>query len=268
MAEIQYLPKSNLTNGQLTTIGKTVLLKLSEFNISELDYKKQKEDMTNSLEDFINSQTKISEEVYAKEKSILKNSLNSLRTGWFSLIRGDCTSENPERRRAALAAMSLVKAYSNISRYIFDDLIKSTINLIDLAGQSPYKEYMETLTYTGRVTELQKKVNECLMLKNKRFDTSGMRIRIRKTTVTRKELIDAYDRLVKRLNALALYKGDSDYVELFSWWNAMINEYRHEISVRLGKGKGGVADDPEHSLPNPDSGNSNGGGDDDRPVIE
>lgn len=40
MAEIQYLPKSHLTNGQLTTIARTVLLKLSEYNIAEIDFKK------------------------------------------------------------------------------------------------------------------------------------------------------------------------------------------------------------------------------------
>lgn len=269
MAEIQYLPKSNLTNGQLTIIASTVLLKLSELNLATLDFKIQKEELEASLEDFTNSQTKISEEVYTKEKTVLKNKLNTSRTGLFSLIKGDCSSDNPERKNAALATMPLVNSYKNISRYIFDDIIKATTNLINTANTSPYKEYIATLQYTGRISELQKIVNECIMLKNRRFDAAGLRIRIRKTTVTRQEVIDAYDRLVKRLNALALCKGDKDYVELFSWWNAMINEYRREISVRLGKGKGGSIDDPENSQHNPGSGTpSTGGGDDDRPVIE
>ncbi|WP_129730234.1 DUF6261 family protein [Parabacteroides goldsteinii] len=269
MAEIQYLPKSHLTNGQLTTVAKTVLLKLSEYNIAEVDFKKQKDDLEHSTEDFENSQTKITEEAYTKEKIVIKNSLNYSRTGFFSLLKGDCSSENPERRNAALASMALAREYANISRYIFDDLLTYTIRLINSANESPYKENIATLGYTGRITELQTKVNEGIMLKNKRFDASGMRVRVRKTSVTRQEVIEAYDRLVKRLNAVANYKGDADYVELFSWWNAMINEYRREISNRLGKGKGGSADDPENSQPNPDSGNSgSGSGDDDRPVIE
>ncbi|RHU22288.1 hypothetical protein DXD68_22335 [Parabacteroides sp. TM07-1AC] len=269
MAEIQYLPKSNLTNGQLTTVARTVLLKLSEYNISPIDFKKQKDDLEHSTDDFENSQTKITEEVYTKEKIIIKNSLNYMRTGFFSLLKGDCTSENPERRKAALGSMPLAKAYANISRYIYDDLLTWTTRLINSSNESPYKEYITTLGYTGRITELQTKLNEGIMLKNKRFDASGMRVRVRKTSVTRKEVIEKYDLLVKRLNAVANYKGDADYVELFSWWNAMINEYRREISNRLGKGKGGSADNPENSQPNPDSGNSgSGSGGEDRPVIE
>lgn len=268
MAEIQYLPKTKLTNGQLTTMATTVQAKLNEINLSLLEFKPQKEAFDQSTVDFINSQTKISEGTYTKEKSILKTSMNTLKSGFFHSVQGDLTSENPERKKAAKVVWNALTPYRNISRYIFDDMITFVQRMLNMLDEEPLKTHIKTMGYEGRLVEIQTKLNECIILKKKRFDDSGQRIRLRKTEVTRSELCITYDKLVKRLNSLAELNGDESYLELFAWWNAMINQYRREISIRLGKGAGGSADDYENSQHDPSSGGDTGGGDDDRPVIE
>ena len=95
---------------------------------------------------------------------------------------------------------------------------------------------------------------------------SGQRNTPQKSEETRPAFYAAYDALVEALNALALVNGDSKYLELFTWWNAMIDEFRVSVSLRLGKGKGGKTDGGNSNRPNPDAGGGDGESDGDKPT--
>ena len=64
----------------------------------------------------------------------------------------------------------------------------------------------------------------------------------KKAKVTRASLQKSYEALVTLFNAWAMVLGDADYVDLFAWWNALIDRYRVLISARLGAGVGGKTD--------------------------
>ena len=84
----------------------------------------------------------------------------------------------------------------------------------------------------------------------------------------KKAFISSHDIFVKRLNALANVNGETQYFELFSFWNALIDELRTSISMRLGAGKGGKPAGRNPNQSDPFSGPVSSGGEDDRPVIE
>lgn len=267
MARIQYLPKSKLLIGQLVDIGEMVTLKLSEFNISTVDFKLQKENFDSAFNEFKVSLVQITDKESTKRKSELKRSSNASRTGFFKLLQGDMTSANPERKESAIAMKDFINTYKNMSNMIFADLITYTTSLIDKAGKDPFKSLIEKLGYTDRITELNTINNECIHLNTLRPIVNGVRIRVRKTENTRNDFCVAYDKLVTRLNSLAEIKGDTEYLELFTWWNNMIDNYRRAINVRLGKGQVATGDDPENSMHDPDSGTTDTPGGD-RPEIE
>ena len=64
----------------------------------------------------------------------------------------------------------------------------------------------------------------------------------KKAKVTRASLQKSYEAMVTLFNAWAMVLGDADYVDLFAWWNALIDRYRVLISARLGAGVGGKTD--------------------------
>lgn len=267
MAQIQYLPKSKLLQGQLVDIGEMITLKLSELNVTPTDFKVQKDNFNSTFTTYKASLVQISDKESTKRKSELKKRSNASRTGLFQLLQGDMTSVNPERKNAAIGMKDFLNTYRGMSRMIFADLIAYTSSLVLKAGEEPFKSHIEKLGYKDRITELNTINNECIQLNTLRPIVNGIRIRVRKTEKTKVDFCKAYDKLVNRLNALAEIKGDTEYLELFSWWNIMIDNYRRAINVRLGKGMGGSADDPDNSQHDPNSGIP-GDGDDDRPVID
>ena len=137
-----------------------------------------------------------------------------------------------------------------------------TENFIQAAESDAMKADFATLGLTAWVDELKKANAECAALSDARRTESGWRNTPQKSEETRPAFYAAYDALVAALNALALVNGDSKYLELFTWWNAMIDEFRVSVSLRFGKGKGGKTDGGGSNRPNPDAG---GGSDGDKP---
>ena len=139
-----------------------------------------------------------------------------------------------------------------------------TASLLNDLESEEYKTYIEKMELTTIVMALRALYNECIQLESKLISADGVNKRLRKTVNTRRELNIGYDRLVDQLNALAQVEGDTEYLELFTWWNALIDDYRTKISARSGAGTGGKTQTEGSSQPDPDKGADN----DDRPVIE
>ena len=266
MAKIQNLPKARLTLGQFLTAGITIKQKLDTVNLSVLLIKTQKESYDLALENFNNSMTKITKSEYTTKMSALKNRSNKSRNGFFLLIKGNLTSSVAAQREAANSLIILANRFKNISRMVYDDYIAHTRRMIDLCKSDEYKEHITTLKLDDRVTELETINNESMKLTELRIGESGNRNRLRKTTITRREFTIAYDNLVKRLNALAEVNGDADYIELFAWWNALIDKYRVAISLRYGGTQGGTTDNGSNNHHDPNTGGNTN--EEDRPEIE
>lgn len=268
MASINNVPKTKFTNSEWLNFCLFIINYLNASNFSILKFESAFNLFKDKQKEFDGSLNKISKEQYWDRAKILKSQINNSRIGFYNLVNGETTSLIPETAAAADIILVLLKKYVKMGRMKYNDVIKSLSSLIQDCERDGNKAYIETLGLTKRVTGLNTLYNDALKLEEQLYNDEGINKRKRKASVTRVELYDAYEKLVKRLNALALIEGDTDYLELFAWWNAMIDRYRTVISARLGSGKGGKTDDGESSQHDPDSGSGNTGGEDDRPVIE
>lgn len=269
MANINNVPKTKFTNAEWLNFCILIINYLGASNFAILKFEKEFNLFKDKQKEFDGSLNKISKEKYWEKAKILKAQINNARIGFYNIVNGETTSQIPETAAAAAIILVLLKKYVKMGRMKYNDVLKSLNSLIQECERDGNKSYIETLDLTKRVTGLNTLYNDALKLEEQLYNDEGLNKRKRKATVTRQELYDAYEKLVKRLNALAIIEGDEDYLELFAWWNAMIDRYRTVISTRLGSGKGGKTDSGETSQHDPNSGSeTGGGGDDDRPVIE
>lgn len=267
MAKIKSVPKSKFTNSELLNFCLLIINHLNASNFAVLKFKTFIDNFINGYTNFYNSINKISKSVYDIKTRDLKDRLNRSRTGFFNLITGQLSSDVPATQKAAEVMDKLIKGYRNMTKMKYDDLLVMTDKLLKDCESDTYKEYIETLGLTERVTGLRKIYNESMELRNRLLEDDGMNKRLRKSVNTRRELNIDYDRLVDQLNALAQVEGDTDYLELFAWWNSLIDSYRKIISYRTGAGKGGKTDDGETSQHDPISGADKDNEEEERPEI-
>lgn len=269
MSKINSVPKTRFTNAELLNFCNLIIGYLSSINLSTLKYKKELDNLISGTKEFDGSINKISKALYWERAKILKGKINTARSGLLNIVKGETTSLLPETASAATTLYIILKGYNIMPRLKYNDIIKKLNSLIQECKREENKTLIETLKLTSRLDGLQTLYNEALKLEEQLYDDEGLNKRKRKAVNTRMELYVFYERLVARLNALALIEGDKEYIELFSWWNALIDGYRRTVNARLGAGKAGSSDDGESSKHDPESGGeTGGGGDDDRPVIE
>ena len=269
MAKIQSAPKTKMTVSEFYYFCLFILNYLSASNFSILKFKTAFNYFKEKFDGYDNSINKISKMDYNKKSSDMKKKLNASRTGLFNVISGLSVSAIADIKEAATIVLDLInKKYRNMSAIKYKDLQLMTASLLNDLESEEYKTYIEKMELTTIVTALHTLYNECIQLESKLISADGVNKRLRKTVNTRRELNIAYDRLVDQLNALAQVEGDTEYLELFTWWNALIDDYRTKISTRSGAGAGGKTQTDESSQTDPNKGVDNGGGEDDRPVIE
>lgn len=174
------------------------------------------------------------------------------------------SSRDAAKKAAAVSLSVIISRFLYLSQVSFENLIGQTDKIIEYFESDEFKGHIKTLSIDDRVATLKIINNECKEIYSKKMDETGRRNMPRKAIVTRRELNIAYDDLVEELNARARIDGDADYLELFAWWNAMIDKYRIMISLRSGAQQGGKPDGGESNIPYP----KEEGSSDDRPVIE
>lgn len=266
MANIQTCPKTRLRGNEWLTF---CISAKDEINKADRDislFKPEYDSFDACIIQFDNSLNRLSKSEFTKKSNEAKRRLNTSRTGLFKKIEAELSSSHSDFVAAAVSLMIVVGQFKYISQLSFEDIIGKTESIIRYFTSDEYKDLIKLLSLEDRVTQLQTLNNEAKYILSKKMTETGRRNTPRKTPVTRRELNIAYDKLVDQLNFLARRDGDTDYLSLFAFWNALIDKTRVSLSLRSGASKGGKTDSGTSNQPStPPSG---GSGDDDRPVIE
>lgn len=280
MGQIQDSPKTKMTNSEFQNFCYLLIQFITDSKMSVASFKSTFDILVSAYNDYYNSMFKISMKSYISKSGALKRELNSSRVGLFNHIKGDTTSRVTEVKEAGQELYSLFKSekYKGMSTMKLEDLKAYTSFLIDDLNNDHYKPLIKKLNYEIRVTELEDILKELTALKLLLISESGRQKTLRKTVKTRKDLNIAYDNFRRKVNALIVINGDDAYMDLMVFWNSLIDNYRVQLSNRLGSGKGGKtsnddlsSNDPFNGADNnnePDGDSGSGGGEDDRPVIE
>lgn len=271
MANIQSAPKSRLTNSELLTFSLLIINQISSTNFSVLKFKSHYNSFVGSHNDFNNSLNKITRTVYWSRAKELKVKIKNARSGLYNIVLGESKSLDPEIKECAQSVITVLKPYNKMGIMKYSDVIRYLGNLVVLCESDKVKPNLTKIGCDKRIEGLRKLYNEAIELEELLINDEGLNKRKRKSYITRRELILNYDKLVKRLNSLAEIEGDTEYLELFAWWNALIDRYRALVNMRQGANKVGKGDEGDNSQHDPSTGpdpDEGGGGEDDRPVIE
>lgn len=266
MANINNTPKTKFTNAEWFSFCLLIINYITSSEIPTTKFEKEFNTFKDVHKEYDGSLNKITRKQYWAKARSLKAKILNAKTGLLNMIKGETTSLVPEKVDAAAVLFIIMKEYSKMGRVKYNDVINMLNSLIQQLEKEENKVLIEKLNLADRIAGLKTLYEDALKNEDQLYKDEGLNKRKRKSYITRRELNKAYEILVKRLNALAIIEGDTDYLELFAWWNAMIDRYRVMISTRLGAGKGGSTDDGESSQHDPNSGSS--GNEDDRPVIE
>ena len=262
MAKIQTIPKSRLRNNEWLATGRAIELQIQAAGAAGLGVTTPFENFKSALQAYDDSLVKLSKSALTAEMRAADKKRDSIQTAILSQIRTFANHFDTDKQMAAKRLIPLADKYKSTTQLSFNDQTGMTENFMQVAESDPMKTYFDALGLTLWVSELKKANAECAALSDARRTESGLRNTPQKSAETRPAFYAAYDALVEALNALALVNGDSKYLELFTWWNAMIDEFRVSVSLRLGKGKGGKTDSGSSNRPNTDTG---GGSDGDKP---
>lgn len=261
MAKIQTIPKSRLRNNEWLAAGRAIELQIQAAGASALGVTAPFENFQKALQAYDDSLVKLTKSALTSEMSAADKKRDSLQTAILDQIRTFANHFDTGKQTAAKRLIPFADKFKNTTQLSFNDQTGMTENFIQAAESNTMKTDFATLGLSAWISELKKANAECASLSDARRTESGLRNTPQKSEETRPAFYTAYDALVEALNALALINGDSKYLELFTWWNAMIDEFRVSVSLRLGKGKGGKTDSGSSSRPNPGGGSGESDGD-------
>lgn len=256
MASIQtFSQKVRLRSNEILTFGRALETKIGESSFAEVpavsahftNFKVTLQAMDDSM---------ISGGKYATtpEMEAADKERDNLQTGLLGQIRIFENHYDATKKTHALHLKLLVDKYKNKTQKSYEEQTSITANLVEEAQSETYSADITALELTEWVTKLKEANDKCAALSAQNITERGARKTAPKLENTRKVFEDAYEALAKRFNALAEVNGDADYVELFTWWNALIDRYRLLLANRLGAGKGGTTDNGNSNQPDPGTG--------------
>lgn len=265
MAKIQtFSPKTRLKSNEILTFGRALETKLLESVFADSSsIAKQFTAFKDTLQAMDDSMIAGGKSMPTPEMTAADKHRDQMQTGTTGQIRIFTNHFDPVKKARALHLMLMADKYKNTTQKSYEEQTSITTNFIQEAESDTYKADVEALGLTEWIAELKKANNECAKLSSQNIAESGTRKTMPKLADTRPLFEEAYDNLVKRFNALAEVNGDTDYLELFAWWNALIDRYRLLLSNRLGAGKGGSTDNGASNRPDDNTGGS--GGEEERP---
>lgn len=148
-----------------------------------------------------------------------------------------------ERRAQGQLLAILAQKYADKTRISHSEQTSLVENLIQEAESERYRAAVAALPeLPGWLNALKAANVRFKAAMQKQVEERMRRSSKKKAKVTRASLQKSYEALVTLFNAWAMVLGDADYVDLFAWWNALIDRYRVLISARLGAGVGGKTD--------------------------
>ena len=269
MAKIQTVPKTKFRTNEWFEFCKLIEQRVLSENFDVQSFNNELTTFQTKLAGYETSIYKLTKSEYTQATAILKRKLSKMVNGLFGHIKSDGSSGNAEKSAASNRLILIVYRFKGISRLSFNELIGTAMKIISMVESDTFKDDIEKLGLTNRIQDIKKMIEECKKVMAKKLDESAGRNRIRKTPITRAELNVAYEKFVERLNVCASYLGDTDFLELFGWWNELIDQYRVVFALRFGTKQGGTTDNGGSAQHDPESGQQQGsGGGEDRPVIE
>lgn len=273
MANIQNCPKTALRYNEWLTFCVTIRDEMKNTNFDISPFKAQYDTFDACIIQFENSINRLNKSIYTKKMKDQKRRLNASRDGLFKKIVAELSSSKGDFVAAATNLKIVIDKFRNISALSFENIISLTDSIISYFESDEYKNDIELLSLTNRVNELKISNDDSKKLLAKKMIETGSRNMIRKSSVTLRELMIAYNKLVDELNFISRRDGDAKYISLFAFWNALIDKVRVSISLRKNLSKGGKTDGGISNTPNPPidgsgSGNGGSGNEDDRPVID
>ena len=252
MAAIQnFTQKSKLRLNELLSFGRTLEERLSGSTFASDETIKGHigafKEALQALDDSLMSGGKwlASSEMAAADKR-----RDTAQSNFLSQIRIYATHYDPEKRAHGERLKVLADKFSGMTQIAYEEQTGRVDNLIQEAESDRFKASIEALPEVkGWKEELKAANQQCKEAAAKGVEERMQRNTAQKATVTRKAFNTAYDALVKRFNSLAEVLGDAKFVDLFAWWNALIDRNRVLISTRLGAGEGGKTDSGASARP-------------------
>ncbi len=252
MAVIQlFSQKSKLRLNELLSFGRALEEKLATTAfISDETIKSHIETLNDAVQALDDSLMSGGKWLTSPEMAAADKRRDDAQTGFLSLIRIYAYHYDPALRAHGERLKVLADKFSGMTQIAYEEQTGRVDNLIQEADSDIYKDSIEALPdVKGWKEELKAANQQCKAAAAKLVEERMQRKSAQKATVTRKAFNTAYDALVKRFNSLAEVFGDAKYVDLFAWWNALIDRYRVMISARLGAGEGGKTDNGESARP-------------------
>ncbi len=266
MANIQtFSPKTRLRSNEILTFGRALETKLLESDFADSpSIEKQFTVFKETLQAMDDSMISGGKSPLTPEMTAADKHRDQMQTGTIGQVRIFTNHFDPAKKTHAVHLMAMADKYKNTTQKSYEEQTSVTTNFIQEAESDAYKADVEALGLAEWLAELKKANDECARLSARNIAEKGTRNTMPKLADTRPPFEEAYDNLAKRFNALAEVNGDTDYQELFAWWNALIDRYRLLLSNRLGTGKGGSPDNGASNRPDENTGGG-GGDDDERP---
>lgn len=196
---------------------------------------------------------------------------DALYTGYKKAVNGFLTLPVADMAKAAKVLAQHIKDYNIDPKEQLDRETGMLVNFIsDL--ETRYKEQVETLALTPFVTNM-KSANERVRTLTLERTEERMTQTVGAMKAARNASDEAYNQLVRMVNALALVFGDTDYANFIDYVNTEITHYKREVlnqkasatggSTEGGNGDGGDGGNEGGGTPSePDTPPSTGGDDD------
>ena len=270
MASIQTVPITRFRSNELLTFGRALETKLQDSDFAEAPT------VASQLTAYKDALQKLDDSVITGGKSLYTTEMENadkkrdhLQSGFLGQIQIFQNHFDTTKQAAAVRLSPLADKYKGKTEKSYEEQTSITANLIQEAQSDTYATDIATLGLTEWITALKESNDACASLSAERISEKGAQKSLPKLADTRPVFIEAYNTLAKRFNALAEVNGDADYVELFTWWNALIDRDRLLLANRLGAGKGGTTDNGNSNQPDPGTGSEEeeegGGNDGERP---
>lgn len=252
MATIQsFAQKSKLRLNELLSFGRALEAQLSGSSFASDETTKEPIAVfiaaVQALDDSLMSGGKW---ITTPEMAAADKRRDNAQSGLLGLIRIYATHYEPEKQAHGERLKLLADKFNGLTSIAYEEQTGTVDNLIQEAESDKFKAAIEALPdVQGWKEELKAANAQCKAAAAKLVEERVQRNTAEKASVTRKTFNTAYDALVKRFNSLAEVFGDAKYVDLFAWWNALIDRNRVLISARLGAGEGGKTDSGASARP-------------------
>lgn len=243
MIQINKFPKSKLLIEEIYLLGLMVTKKIDEAGANELGVFNQFINLQHSVYNLENCLYKLPKGVYKKRASTMKISINKFMERFFSYIDSFSTKDDPELIAAKEEILSIVNQYKATNTRSFDNLVKTNNVLADILHSDKYQPFVLLLNMNELLESLDTMNISANQLLSKKLTYNGLNQRIRRTDIVRNEVLQYYDKIVVRLNKLALVYKTDIYKSLFEWWNIYLDELRVQIDLRANKFKNDSIDD-------------------------